>query len=90
MQLRQSRKKGFVYLAAATFIIIIAFLWIGADAVAVDLGLNPEGNENIPGGGQATSHTIAKRSFRDKGYGDGSLKKFFFMLKIVLATFGKY
>ena len=28
--------------------------------------------------------------FNDKGYGDGSLKHFFFWLKIVLKIFGKH
>lgn len=88
MLLPQSRNKCFVYLAATA--LIIAFLWVGADAAAIDPSLNvPKGNENSARGDE-TTHTIVKRSYRDKGYGDGSLKKFFFMLKIVLATFGKY
>ena len=37
-----------------------------------------------------TVHSISKRSYDDKKYGDGSLKKFFIMLKIILTLFGKY
>lgn len=38
-------------------------------------------------------HHIVKRHFKlykDKQYGDGSLKNFFFMLKIILTLFGKH
>lgn len=39
------------------------------------------------------AHSIVKRHFKfydDKKYGDGSLKKFFIMLKIILTLFGKH
>lgn len=35
-------------------------------------------------------HHVVKRHYYDKKYGDGSLKKFFFMLKIILTIFGKH
>ena len=39
------------------------------------------------------AHNIVKRHFKfydDKKYGDGSLNKFFIMLKIILTIFGKH
>lgn len=39
---------------------------------------------------QETVHHVSRRHYSDKNYGDGSLKKFFIMLKIILAIFGKH
>ena len=42
---------------------------------------------------RSQSHNIVKRHFKfynDKKYGDGSLKNFFIMLKIILTIFGKH
>lgn len=70
-------------------VIVFVFLNNCADAAVV--------GERIPDSTKDPSlhsiHNIVKRHWKlhnDKQYGDGSLKKFFFMLKIILTLFGKH
>lgn len=59
---------------ASIVLIAVTFLWTDSEAHPVP-------------------HHVMKRTrnfYQDKGYGDGSMKHFFIMLKIVLKIFGKH
>ena len=80
---RQSRK---IQLLMMTTVLLTVFL----SDCAVDAAVAAQRISDV---NEVSAHNIVKRHFKfydDKKYGDGSLKKFFIMLKIILTLFGKH
>ena len=74
--MRNIRRKNLIW-TASIVLIAVTFLWADSEA-------SPTPSRH---------HYITKRTrnfYQDKGYGDGSMKHFFIMLKIVLKIFGKH
>lgn len=67
-------------------VLITAFL----SDCTVDAAVAEQRMQDIEEDYTETVHSISKRHYDDKKYGDGSLKKFFIMLKIILTIFGKH
>lgn len=67
---------------AVTLFALVILLHVGAQAAAVQSAIH----------NMELSERTSERGFLydDKKYGDGSLKKFFFMLKVILKLFGKH
>ncbi len=85
------RSKKRILLLTMTTVLLIVFL----SDCAVDAAVAGQRISDIKDDSVLTSpaHNIVKRHFKfydDKKYGDGSLKKFFIMLKIILTLFGKH
>lgn len=75
--MRTSRGRCWIYFATLA-VIAATCLWSDAEAA--------------PLRSSSTTHHVDKRGihfYQDKGYGDGSMKHFFIMLKVMLAIFGK-
>lgn len=73
--MRDIRRKNLIW-TASIVLIAVTFLWADSEASPTP-----------------SRHYITKRTrnfYQDKGYGDGSMKHFFIMLKIVLKIFGKH
>jgi hypothetical protein len=86
----RSRKR--ILLLTMTTVLLIVFL----SDCAVDAAVAGQRISDIKEDSvllTSPAHSIVKRHFKfydDKKYGDGSLKKFFIMLKIILTLFGKH
>lgn len=74
-------RRVFIRLIAA--FTVLAIVLHCAQAAAVQPGIETTGFLSETGAERGLFHD-------DKKYGDGSLKKFFFMLKVILKIFGKH